>query len=206
MTTLNKISEQIREIYLRSFDPKDRNRKIDLREIKELVVQEANSVLSLAPVKTKAFRLEDFPALMLATYTARPLVTAGTKYSIALPVKPINLPNDMGVWEIVPEDGPSLRSYIPLVTGMYNIIADLDEADLEDQIGYRVEGSSAIFTKKPEATTFTLKMFVLDPSAFAATDILPITADMEADIVIGVLKKLGVPSPQDNQEIQVSNE
>lgn len=198
MTTLNKISDQIREIYLRSYGTKARDRKVDRREIIELVIQEANRILSLAPVKTSAFRMEDFPSLMLATYTGV-AVSAG---EVTLPTKPINLPHDMGVWQVIPENGSYTKPYIPIPNSMWSLVADLDEADLEDQIGFRVVGSKIKFTKTINATTVTLQMFVLDPSKFATSDVLPITADMQSDIISVVLKKLGVP-PRPEQEEEV---
>lgn len=197
MTTLNKISSQVREIYLRSFDPKDRNRKLDDREVNELVIQTANGILGLMPVQTKGFRIDDFPALMIATYTAQTVNEANGVYTVDLPVYPVSLPRDMGVWEVI-GTGKTIP-FIPVSNAMHAVVGDIEEIGLEGQVGWKVEGLKIVFTANPVVSTVTVKQLVLDPAKFGGTDVLPVTAEMEIQIITEVLKLLGISSPQPEQ-------
>lgn len=106
---------------------------------------------------------------------------------VDLPAHPIQLPFDIGVWAINPE--PTGAAYIPITSAHQDLLVDLDEALLEDSVGFMREGRKAIFTKKPSATV-KIKLLIIDVSQLEANDPFPIPPEMEATLIQRVLQLL----------------
>lgn len=164
-----------------------------INDIKLLIENVANTLL-----KTEVFRVNmpegDTipPNCMIATYEGVDVKDVGEVSGISLPAIPINLPRNMGVFQIFKDAG---CSYIPIQAGMYDIIKG--QQLLGDQVGYEVYGSQVIFTKKLSHSTVTVRLVVTDFNKLGDYDLLPVSADMEQVIVDTVYKMLvGLP-PED---------
>lgn len=114
-------------------------------------------------------------------------------YTAKLPVFPIRLPFDIGVWGVYIE--PYQVQCIPLSTAINDLIAGLDEGLMENQIGFTVEGRlikfvgtysllQNAFTGTPKVT---IKLLVVDPQLLNDDDPLPIPPEYEDSVIKGVL-------------------
>jgi len=74
MTTYNKISEQIQRLYARQFrDKDDISPRLHEQEVRLLVNQVANELISAEPRAAQRIGDTELPASIIATYTAQPV-------------------------------------------------------------------------------------------------------------------------------------
>lgn len=203
ISTLRTISEQISRLYMRTFDRENINPKMNPRELYPLVIQTMNSLLNISAVD-KSGAVIDIPSCMIATYTGITVEgTTGQKYC-TLPAIPVKLKHDMGVWGVKP-DGQFGGYYIPIPNSMVSLLSELEEADLENQNGFYVEGRTIRFIKDPATASLTIQLLGVDPAVLADTDPLPINADMEKIVIQEVLEiLLKRPIPQDDNKLNVT--
>lgn len=134
-----------------------------------------------------------------ANYTINPLrINTSTSYVVALPFIPLRINMDAGVWGIYIGNIPC----IPLSSAMMDLMGDTDEALLEQQIGFVVEGSKARFVGSydllqkylPASSTVTIKLLLTDVSTLADDENLPIPPEMEYQIIQECVKlMLAIP-------------
>lgn len=196
MTTIYSISEQI--LRMLKGNPVISGR-VHINEIKRLVVQVSNQLL-----KTEYFAVNmpsgDTipPNCMIYTYESVPVITYKTTKSIAtLPSMPINLPKNMGVFHVSKTDSID-EPFIPIPSGMYGIVKVQDLlGDLSGLIGYEVFGSKIVFTKNLPGlgvNNVFIRLVGSELSVLNDFEIIPISADMEAQIIQTVYTMLvGVP-------------
>lgn len=166
----------------------------DIREVYKAVEQVANSL-----TKAEAFKVilpagETIPeGLSLVPYLNVPVTTYMGTARAKLPVMPARLIRNMGVFAIGPmklEADTILNSqFIPVSMGQSSFLqAQPMISDLLGQVGYEVHGTDVIFLSDITAapnniTAVWMKLVVNDFSQYGDFDILPIPADMEADLV-----------------------
>ena len=125
----------------------------------------------------------------------------------ALPVMPISLPRNMGIWRVVacPENdegnSPAVNTgneLIPIQTGQYSAISTQEQTKfLENQVGYWAEGNKIFFTKDVlNDTDFKfdkvfISLLVIDPTVLGEFDYLAIPAEHEDSIIKECLTILG---------------
>jgi hypothetical protein len=200
-TTRYKINEQIQRLISGNPIISSRVQKGDIRL---LIEQVANKLL-----KTEYFTVNmpsgDTipPNCLLYTYESVPVATYKTTKSIAtLPSMPINLPKNMGVFHVSKTDSID-EPFIPIPSGMYGIIKTQDLlGDLSGLIGYEVFGSKIVFTKNLPGlgvNNVFIRLVGVDLNTVDDYTILPISADMEADIVNTVYAMLVQLPPADRQ-------
>jgi hypothetical protein len=200
-TTRFKIIEQIQRLI--TGNPVI-NTRIQKGDIRLLVEQVANKLL-----KTEYFAVNmpsgDTipPNCLLYTYESVPVTVYKTTKSIAtLPSMPINLPKNMGVFHVSKTDSID-EPFIPIPSGMYGIIKTQDLlGDLSGLIGYEVFGSKIVFTKNLPGlgvNNVFIRLVGVDLNTVDDYTILPISADMEADIVNTVYAMLVQLPPADRQ-------
>lgn len=134
--------------------------------------------------------------LAIATYTNIAVTrTSNMRSKATLPAIPITLPLNAGVHEIRPVmSGNQVNTdrvlgmpFIPLQSGQFFLLsADSLLNELMGQVGYEVEGKTVIFTK--DLTTMgvsnvDIKLIVFDMSQYGETDVLPLPANMEDQLV-----------------------
>lgn len=191
MTTLNKLTEQVRRQYARLAGSRDDvSPLIQEREAKLVVVQVTNELLCVEPKQSAKMADISIPSCMIATYSD---LTVEGAYFVKLPAYPIHLPQDMGVWSVVSSTGVA---YIPITTAAWDLLGAFDEGLLEGQTGFYVEGRKVKFTAQPTATV-TVKLLIIDPSTLGDNDPYPVPAEYESIIIersLNLLLGQGIPA------------
>lgn len=198
MTTKFKIAEQIQRLLAGNPEIQSRVQKND---VKLLIEQVANQLL-----KTEYFQVNMAdgdtvpPNCMIYTYESVPVVTYKGKSKCTLPSMPINLPKNMGVFHISKTDAID-EPFIPIPSGLYGIVkpqALLGE--LSGLIGYEVFGKEVVFTTNlpgQNVNNVFIRLVGVDLNTVTDYETLPISSDMEAQIVQTVYNILVQVPPAD---------
>lgn len=197
MITKGKITDQILRLYTggNTSDEKELSRD----DINLLVEQVINRLLKTEYMAVNMQSGDMFPPHTLVTTYYLSLVSnsAQNPYVHAyLPVMPISLPRNMGVWSVGNASG-TRDEYIPLQTGQQSMITSQDALQyLESQVGYWVEGNVINFltdiTESPfNVSSVKVQLLVVDPSVLGEYDYLQIPVEMQEMIVKEVLTLIG---------------
>lgn len=190
MTTKYRIAEQIQRLF--KGNPVISGR-VHIKEIMLLVEQVANRLLKAEHFQVNMPEGDTVPPnCMVFTYDAVPVATYKTTLSKAtLPAIPINLPKNVGVLHVSKVDDIN-NPFVPIPTSTYGIVKPQALlGDLSGLIGYEVIGKDLVFTKNLPAlgvSTVYIRLVGVDLSQVSETELLPISADMEAEIVDTVFK------------------
>lgn len=209
MITIGKITDQILRLYSGG-DPSD-DKEYGRSDIKILVGQATNKLLKQEHAATNMAQGEMFPPhTLISTYK----VPVNDKDSdrpydwIKLPVFPISLPRNMGVWGI--SDISCSTEYIPLENGQFKFVSSQEQLKyLEGQVGYWVEGrviyfSEAISDAPHNVSSVRVQLLIVDPEVLGEYDYLPIPKDLEDAIIKEVLTTLGA-LPKTSDKVSDSN-
>lgn len=192
---------------------------ISINEIKISVGQVANSLLKTEHFQINGKMGEMIPnGSVLGLYEGiTPISWVNGRSKANLPIKPLKLPRNMGIWSIYLTDNPE-NEFIPLQMGQTNLIKSQPMInDLLGQIGYEPLGALDIaFTKDlPQlypGKTLSMRLAIMDISQYGDYDILPILPEQEWQIKqeviklysnVGVTDKLVDPSVKQQQNIPV---
>lgn len=171
--------------------------KMHINDVMLMVQSVANSILKMEVFKVNMPEGDTIPPnCMIATYENVPVTAYKDVCQSKLPAIPVALPRNMGVYEIFDQ---LWCPYIPIPAGIYNVAKPHNL--LGSQTGYEVYGTQVIFTKNllPSVSSVNMRLVVSDLSTLGDYDLLPITPDMEVQIIDTVYKMLvGVP-PADRQ-------
>lgn len=195
MTTRNSLTEQIQRLYGKSVAlPISHKQIIRKEELNILVNQIANEFLSLTVKESLKVGDLEIPSCMIATYPNNTVTTENGRYVTTLPVYPIQVKRNIGVWSIVPQTGtyPDLTDgspFIPITQEDWDLLRATDEGLLEDQTGYYVEGRKVFFTKAV-ATKVKIKLLISDLSLIGDNDPYPISPEMESQLIARALEYL----------------
>lgn len=195
MATRLTIAEEIQRNYQRAIGAEDTADSIDRREIFPLINQVANEVLGVvlqAGMKSGSLQI---PSSFIATYNNINVTVENGRYMSIIPVYPISLPRNIGVYSVVPMSaGLDGTPFIPITQEDWDILSVTDINDggmLEGQIAYFVEGRKVFYTKNPIVSKVKMKIVISDPSLIGDNDLYPVTPEVEASIidrVLGILK------------------
>ena len=199
MATKRRIAEQILRIAQGGDSAGASN--IKLPEVMLLVEQSLNELLKIERFKNIA-EGDRYPVdLMIATYDNVAVTTYKDTSKCTLPAIPIALSRGRGVWQISKTDSPS-EPFIPIQPGQWALIKNQRIlGELSGIIGYEVNGKEVIFTQNLPGQGIDevmIKLLVVDFSQLSETDLLPIPADMELQVIKNVLELLGVYQREDN--------
>jgi len=194
MTTLRQLSEQILRRYKGTINSET---KLSLREIDIMVNQIAQQIFvekyrarAMDPDLGDAF---DIPASMIMTFINQSLT--GDDYStwVELPVTPIDLPMQMGVWRVYDPEDPSMV-FIPIHNVAEAVFQSTPVEAMEGLPGYSVRGTKLYFNDNvdiDEVPQVTMELIVKDFSSIdAETDNYPIPPEMENEIIQLALNQL----------------
>lgn len=202
MTTKYKIAEQIQRLL--NGNPVVSGR-FNLHEIKLLVAQVANQALKADHFAVNMPEGDTVPTnCMVYTYDNVPVTTYKTTLSKAtLPSIPIGLPRNMGVLHVSKIDAID-EPFVPIPTSMYGIIKPQDLlGELSGLIGYEVVGKDIIFTKNLPGMSVNavyIRLVGVDMSTVSDYETLPLTADLEGQIITQVYNLL-VQTPAGNNKL-----
>ena len=188
MTTKYKIAEQVQRLL--NGNPVVSGR-FNLHEIKLLVAQVANQLLKADHFAVNMPEGDTIPTnCMVYTYDNVPVTTYKTTLSKAtLPSIPIGLPRNMGVLHVSKIDAIE-EPFVPIPTSMYGIIKPQDLlGELSGLIGYEVVGKDVIFTKNlpgMSVNSVYIRLVGVDLNTVSDYETLPLTADLEAQVVTQV--------------------
>lgn len=192
--------------------------------IPELIIaigQAANSLLKIDIFQVNLSTGETIPnGTVIGTYEGIvPQSLSNGRSKATLPIKPMKLPRNMGIWSVYLSDDPE-NEFIPLQMGQANMIRSQRLINgLLGQVGYENDGMNLTFTKdlpllfpgKP----LTIKMAILDMDQYDEYDILPIPPELEFQIKEMVLKmysgvggpdKLVDPTTKDQQGVPIKQQ
>jgi len=190
MTTIAKLSEQISRIYARYIDKENPNTIVDKREIKLLVVDAIHTILGAKLASQSAKGFVDIPEALIATYESISVNNNSSVYTCTLPAQPIAATGDMGIYEVFSDE---LNPFIPIPKQILKVMQGTDLAVLESKIGYfRSSNDKIRFTADPTVSTVTMRLIINDISKYSDTDILPLPADYNLQVIELVLKTLGL--------------
>lgn len=207
MITKGKLTDQILRLYTGG-NPSD-DKEISRADVDLLVGQVINQVLKKEYVASNISQGEMFPPHTLVT-TYKTVVTSNSAVAhpyAQLPVMPISLPRNMGVWRVVPhvegDEGKTpgantKNELIPLQTGQYSALDSQEQTQfLENQVGYWAEGDKIFFTKDVlndvscKFDKVFISLLVIDPTVLGEYDYLAIPAEHEDSIIKECLTILG---------------
>ena len=190
MTTIAKLSEQISRIYARYIDKENPNTIVDKREVKLLVVDAIHTILGAKLASQSAKGFIDIPEALIATYTNIAVNNASSVYTCTLPAQPVAASGDMGIYEVFSDE---LNPFIPIPKQIMKVMQGTDLGVLESKIGYfRSSNDKIRFTADPTVSTVTMRLIINDISKYSDTDILPLPADYNLQVIELVLKTLGL--------------
>lgn len=161
------------------------------QEVKNVLIQVVNSLIKsqhFNQVMQDGERIPD--GLVLAEYDNIPVeeyrgVSRGT-----LPVMPVSLPLNMGVFHVGKSDD-AINGFIPFQPGQMAMLSEEPMlSDILGQIGYEPRGKYIVFNsdittnEEPITSVFAL-LVVKDVALYGDFELLPISADMEIDVIKG---------------------
>lgn len=199
MTTKYKISEQIQRLIAGNPIISGRIHKND---IKLLIEQAANQLLKTDHFAVNIPEGDTIPNnCMVYTYDNVPVTTYKTTRSKAvLPSMPISLPRNIGVLHVSKVDSID-EPFVPIPSSMYGIVKPVELlGDLSGLVGYEVFGKDIIFTKDLPGlgvTSVMIRLVGMDLSSVSDYEMLPISSDMEGQIVTQVYNILVQAPPAD---------
>jgi hypothetical protein len=189
MSTIYSISQGVEKILEASNPPTAA--KYDIAEIKRYVVQVINSALKMQHFTQTMAGGENIPdGLALAEYNNVPVESYGGVSRATLPVIPVSLPLNMGIYHVSKTDD-IINGFIPFQPGELQMIGEEHcISDILGQIGYEPRGKHLVFNKDITTSdtdqaidSVYLLLVVKDLSLYGDWDLLPIEAGMEADII-----------------------
>lgn len=197
MITKNKLAEEIQRIYARFLDKNNATDVIDAREIKLVLEQSINKVLKLQVAESFKAGFVDVPRCNLIEYPCSVVSEpANSRSYITLPVIPLTLPLDMGIWSIYATSAAA-TPYIPIpaqdVLVFGTISSGTNLSYLEGQVGYYVQGKKVYFTKditlSANGSISTVNAVILASNfdQYTDTELLPISPEVVTAVINEVL-------------------
>jgi len=195
--TSYRLAEQIMGL-LQGGDPKAAA-SISFGEIKISIGQVINSLLKTEYFAVNGKMGEAIPnGTVIALYEDIAVTSFNGKSQSILPIKPIKLPRNMGVWAIYPKYETNGNyeldnEFIPLQMGQGGLIKSQTLInDLLGQVGYENFGDRIVYTKDLTAlfpnVVVAMRLAVMDISLYDDYDLLPILPEQEWDVVSTVYK------------------
>lgn len=201
-TTKKKISEQVQRML--KGNPII-SARVHINDIKLLIEQVSNQLLKADFFSVNMPDGDTIPNnCMIYSYDQIPVTTyKTTKSKCTLPSMPVSLPRNMGVLHVSKTDAID-EPFVPIPSSLYGIVKTQDLlGDLSGLIGYEVVGKDIIFTKNLPGLSINnvfIRLVGMDMSQVTDYDILPLSSDMEAQVVQTVYNILVQTPPADKAQ------
>lgn len=185
MSTKKIISEQV--LFKLAGGYPDTAFQIDERDIWKALEQKINGLFKLHQFDQTLANGETIPEnTMIATYEDVAVTSFNGKSKSTLPINPISLPKNVGIFLIYNSAYPD-NPFIPIQRGQGALLkVDGLLNDLQGMISYEPKNNIVIYSKDITTigfSTVTMELCVLDMSQYSITATLPIPADMESRLV-----------------------
>jgi hypothetical protein len=175
---------------------------ISMSEMKISVGQVINSLLKVEHFSINEKMGEKIPnGSVLGLYEDIQVVSYNGKSKATLPIKPLKLPRNMGIFGIYPKyttDGyyEFDKEFIPLQMGQGALIKSQAMInDILGQVGYENFGLDVIFTKDIKAlfpdVVVAMRLVIMDINQYGDYDILPVIPEQEWEIKKEIFKLYG---------------
>jgi hypothetical protein len=177
---------------------RDYNQSVQMEDCIKAIEQVINETFQMQYYSATLPTGETVPDnLMIAFYENIPVDTYGDKSKAALPVMPISLPRNMGVYRITDSND---NDFIPVPLGQgYLLKADKLLNELLGNIWYEIRNFTVVFSKDIQLlgiNSVNMYLVVLDISQYSNDDHLPIPAGIESEIVEKVYAKFVSITPE----------
>lgn len=183
--TIQRMAEEIKNMLDGGFSPVAAT--ISFNEIKIAIGQVANSLLKTEYFNVNAQLGETIPnGTMIGLYENIPVTQWKGRSVATLPIKPIKLRRNMGIFSIYLTENPDVQ-FIPLQMGEAFLIRGQKLLnDLSGQTGYENFGDQIVFNKDitdfPNTVTVSMRLAIMDISQYGDFEPLPILPEMEWEI------------------------
>lgn len=172
---------------------------ISINEIKLACQNVVNSLLKIQYFSVNAKVGEVIPnGTVLGLYEDIDVVSYNGKSKATLPVKPMMLPRNMGIWAIYGKFTATGnyeldKEFIPMQMGQLALVQSQPLINnLLGQVAYENYGLDLIFNKDlktlfPEIK-LAMRLAIMDISLYSDFDVLPILPEMEGEVITQVFK------------------
>lgn len=185
MSTKRIIGEQI--LYKLAGSIPDTAFPIQEEDVWKALDQKINSLFKLKHFEVTLSNGETMPEnAMIATYENVAVTSFGEKSKATLPITPISMPKNMGIYLVYNPAYPD-NPFIPIQRGQRFLLnADSLLNELSGQISYEPRNTDIIFSK--DITIFgvsavTMELCVFEMGLYGVNDDLPIPRDYESTLV-----------------------
>lgn len=196
-TTIYKIAEQILDIL--EGDTPSASSSVDLNTMKIAIGQVINQMLRVEHLQVNEAMGEKIAnGSVLGWYENIDVVTSNGKSKCSLPIKPMKLPRNMGIFAVYPryETNGNYeldKEFIPLQMGQAGLLRSQPMInELLGQVGYENYGMEVVFTKDIKSlfpdVKLAMRLAIMDISEYGDYDILPILPEQEWAVVQEVYK------------------
>lgn len=195
-TTKYKIAEQVLQL-LKGGNPKAAT-SVELEDIIEYVGQCINKVYK-QEVFTGFAEGETIPNGSMLTYfdNLTPIAYKGVS-KLTLPVQPISLPRNAGIFHVSRTEDIS-DGFIPVLNGQTSLIKNERLiSDVLNQVTYTPYGQDIVFNQDlttENGISLIVGLIVMDINLLSDYDALPLSADMESDVVTATFKLFSAQLP-----------
>jgi hypothetical protein len=224
MTTIYKLAEQA--IKLIEGGTRAAGSSLTFNEIKLACGQVINSLLKTEYFTINSAAREVIPnGTTLGLYENIDVVSYNGKSKATLPIKPIKLPRNMGIYAIYPKyEANGIydldKEFIPLQMGQGALVKSQPLInDLMGQVGYENFSMDVIFTKDLKTLfpniKLAMRLAIMDISLYGDYDPLPILPEQEWQVIQEVYKiyatqvvpdKLVDPTVEESKNIPTSQQ
>lgn len=199
VTTKKTLQEQVRRIYARYVDRENIEPVVYENEAELIVGQAINAVLQAKTMEKQRVGGVDIPQSSLVKYTG----VAVASNEMTLPAFPLDLEDDMGVWEISDPAAP-LTAFIPVPLQVVKVFQGTISENIEGQIGYYRYGNKVYFLSSPGATVDVF-LLVSDLDQLNDNDPLPLSAGYQLEVIRAALVMLGVGEVASRELVSLNN-
>lgn len=172
---------------------------VSIDEIKISVCEVINQALKVEHFSVNEKIGEKIPnGSVLGFYENIEVISYNGKSKATLPIKPLKLPRNMGIWGIYPKwetngNYEFDKEFIPLQMGQGGLIKSQSLFnDLLGQVGYENFGTELIFTKDIKGmypdVVLAMRLVIMDVSQYGDFDLLPILQEQAWGIKQEVIK------------------
>ena len=197
VVTIYRLSEQISDLL--EGDTLGAASSIDLNTLKIACGQVINSMLKTEYIGTAMNTGEIIPnGTIVGLYENIAVSTSNGKSEATLPIKPLRMPRNMGVYGVYPKYTTNGnyeydKEFIPIQMGQAALIKSQPMInDIFGQVGYETWGGKLVFTKNIKSlypdVVLAMRLVIMDISTYGDYDTLPVPPEMEWSIIQEVYK------------------